>query len=122
MATHIPVMLLRCVLKSFSRVQLFGTPWTVPHQAPLSVGFSRQEYWSGLPFPSSGDLTNPGIKSVSPILQADSLPAESRGKLEYIDGYVHLGNLCLIGTLRLSPFYRRGNRLRQGKKLARSHN
>ena len=49
-----------CVL---SHVQLFVTPWTVAHQAPLSVGFSRQEYWSGLPFPSPGDLPNPGIKS-----------------------------------------------------------
>ena len=57
-------------------VQLFVTPWTVAHQAPLSMGFSRQEYWSGLPFPSPGDLPNPGIKSGSPALQADSLPSE----------------------------------------------
>ena len=46
----------------FSRVQLFTTPWTVAHQAPLSMGFSRQEYWSGLPCPPPGDLPNPGIK------------------------------------------------------------
>ena len=52
------------------------TPWTVARQAPLSVGFSRQEYWSGLPFPSPGDLPDPGIKPRSPALQADSLPAE----------------------------------------------
>ena len=48
-------------VKSFSRVRLFATPWTVAHQAPPSLGFSRQEYWSGLPFPSPGDLPNPGI-------------------------------------------------------------
>ena len=53
-----------------------ATPWTVAHQAPLSVGFSRQEYWSGLPFPSPGDLPNPGIKPGSPALQADPLSTE----------------------------------------------
>jgi len=57
-----------------SRVWLFVTPWTVAHQAPLSMEFSRQEYWSGLPFPSPEDLPNPGIKPRSPALQADSLP------------------------------------------------
>ena len=51
-------------------------PWTVFYKGPLSVEFSRQEYWSGLPFPSLGDLPDPGIKLVSPALQADSLPAE----------------------------------------------
>ena len=50
--------------------------WTVAHQAPLSMGFSRQEYWSGLPFPSPGDLLDPGIKPRSPAVQADSLPTE----------------------------------------------
>ena len=49
-----------CVLSCFSRVQLFAIPWTVVHQAPLSMGFSRQEYWSELPFPPPGDLPNPG--------------------------------------------------------------
>ena len=53
-----------------------ATPWTIAHQAPLSMGFSRQEYWSGLPFPSPGDLPNPGIEPKSPALQADSLPTE----------------------------------------------
>ena len=52
------------------------TPWTVAHQAPLSMKFSRQEYWSGLPFPSLGGLPNPGIEPRSPALQADSLPTE----------------------------------------------
>ena len=51
-------------------------PRTVAHQAPLSMGFSRQEYWSGLPFPSSGDLSHPGIEPGSPALQADSLSTE----------------------------------------------
>ena len=51
-------------------VWLFATPWPIAHQAPLSMGFSRQEYWSGLPFPSPGDLHNPGIKSTSPASPA----------------------------------------------------
>ena len=67
-----------CLLKVkfISRVRLFATPWTVACQAPLSTGFSRQEYWSGLPFPSPGCLPNPGIEAMFPTLQADSLPSE----------------------------------------------
>ena len=57
-----------------------ATPWTVADQAPLSMGFSRQEYWSGLPFPSPGNLLDPGIEPGSPALQADSLPSEPAGK------------------------------------------
>ena len=53
-------------VKSLSHVQLFATPWTVAYQVPLSVGFSRQEFWSGLPFPSPGDLPDPGIEPGSP--------------------------------------------------------
>ena len=63
-------------VKSLSRVRLFVTPWTVAHQAPLSMGFSRQEYWSGLLFPSPGDLPDPGIEPRSPALQADTLTSE----------------------------------------------
>ena len=63
-------------VKSLSRVRLFATPWTIAHQAPPSMGFSRQEYWSGLPFPSPGDLPNPGVKPGSPALQTDALPSE----------------------------------------------
>jgi len=63
-----------------SHVQLFVTPWTAAYQAPLSLGFSKQEHWSGLPFPSPGDLCNPGIKPRSPALQADSFPSEPSGK------------------------------------------
>ena len=62
--------------KSLSHVWLFETPWTIAYQAPLSMGFFRQEYWSGLPFPSPGDLPDPEIKPRSPTLQADALPSE----------------------------------------------
>ena len=67
-------------MKLLSRVRLFATPWTVAHQAPQSMGFSRQEYWNGLPFPSSGDLPDPGIEPWSPALYADALPSEPLGK------------------------------------------
>ena len=63
-----------------SRIQLFATPRTVARQAPLSMGFSREEYWSGLPFPSPGDLPDPGIKPRSPALQADALTSEPPGQ------------------------------------------
>ena len=65
---------------------LFVTPWTVAHQASPSMGFSRQEYWSGLPFPPPGDLPDPGIKLRSPALQADALTSEPPGKPEEIHG------------------------------------
>ena len=65
-----------CMPSYFSHVQLFATPWTVAHQAPLSMGFSRQEFWSGLPRPLPCHLPNPGIEPRSPALQADSLPSE----------------------------------------------
>ena len=74
-------------VKLLSRVRLFATPWTVAYQAPLSMGFSRQECWSELPFPSPGDLPEPGIKPGSPALQADALPSEPPGKP------------CLVATL-----------------------
>ena len=66
-------------VKSLSRVRLFATPWTVARQAPLSMGFSRQECWSGLPFPSLGDLPNPGIEHGSLALQADASSSEPPG-------------------------------------------
>ena len=80
--THTPMVDSYCCMaesiwvKLLSCVWLFATPWTVAYQAPPSMGFSRQEYWNGLPFPSPGDLSDPGIKSRSPALQADSLPSE----------------------------------------------
>ena len=64
-----------------SRVRLFATPWTVARQAPPSMGFSRQDCWSGVPLPSPGDLPDPGIKPMSPVspaLQVDSLLAKQR--------------------------------------------
>ena len=73
-----------CVLSHFSRVQLFAILWTVAHQASLLMGFPRQEYWSGLPFPPPSDLPDPGIKPVppaAPALQADSLPLSHQGSL-----------------------------------------
>ena len=66
-------------VKLLSRVRLFATPWTVAHQTPQSMEFSRQDYWSGLPFPSPADLPNPGIKPGSPTWQADALPSEPPG-------------------------------------------
>ena len=74
-----PIFLLGCVSRSIMS-DSFASSWSVANQAPLSLGFSRQEYWSGLPFPTPGDLPNPGIKARSPALQADSLPAEPQGK------------------------------------------
>ena len=68
-----------CILSHFSCVRLFATPWTVTHQAPLSMGFSRQEYWSGLPCPPPGDLPDPGIKLMSPASKVDSLPLSHQG-------------------------------------------
>ena len=72
-----------CMLSRFSHIGLFETQWTVACQAPLSMVFSRQKYWNGLPYPPPGDLPNPGIKSAFPVslaLQVDYLPTESPGK------------------------------------------
>ena len=72
------IIIIYCELcQSLIRVRLCVTPCTVAHRAPLSMGFSRQEYWSGLACPSPGDLPDPGIKPGSPARQADSLPSES---------------------------------------------
>ena len=77
---YILLSLLSCRCgQSLSPVWFFVTPWTVARQAPLSMGFSRQEYWSGLTFPSPGDLPNPGIEPESPASQADSLPLNHQG-------------------------------------------
>ena len=67
-------------VKSLSCVWLFATPWTVAHQTPLPIEFSRKEYWSGLPFLYPGDIPNPGIEPGSPTLQLDTLPSEPPGK------------------------------------------
>ena len=67
-------------VQSLSRVWLFATPWTLANQAPPSMGFSRQEYWSGVPLPSAGDLPDSGIEPRSPTFQAEALPSEPPGK------------------------------------------
>ena len=73
-------------MKSLSRVQLFETPWAVAYQVPPSMGFSRQEYWSGLPFSSPGDLPDPGVEPGSPAFQADALTSEPPGKPIIVSG------------------------------------
>ena len=76
------------------------TPWTVAHQAPLSIGFSRQEYWSGLPFPSPGDLADPGIEPRPPALQAnDSLPPEPPAKPFEIGIFEIRATFLCLGSL-----------------------
>ena len=82
-------------VKSLSCVRLFATSWTVAYQAPPFMGSSRQEYWSGLPFPSSGDLPNPGIEPGSPAFQADALSSEPPGK-PYGCGSIMLSKRILI--------------------------
>ena len=72
---------LKVKVNLLSPVPLFATTWTAAYQSPPSMGFSRQEYWSGLPFPSPGDLPNPGIEPGSPLLQAGALPSEPPGNL-----------------------------------------
>ena len=84
-------------MKSLSHVQLFVTPWTVAYQASPSTGFSRQEYWSGLLFPSSGHLPDPGIKPGSPTLQADALTSELPGKP------IYTWNLFIISNKNAVP-------------------
>ena len=80
-------------VKSFSHVRLFVTPGTVAYKGPPSMQFSRQEYWSRLPFPSPGDLPDPGIKPRSPVLQADALPSDPPSDL-YLSLY-HMEKLCI---------------------------
>ena len=84
-------------VKSLSRVRLFATPWAVAYQAPSSTGFSTQEYWSGLPFPSPEDLPDPGIKLRSPALWAEPLPSELPGKSQVTVSRAGLRNSVNIG-------------------------
>ena len=69
-----------CMLSHFSNVQLLGTLCTIAHQVPLSMGFSRQEYWSGLPYPPPGVFPNSGIEPTSPVLKVDFLPLSHWGR------------------------------------------
>ena len=77
-------------VKSLSCVRIFEISWTVAHQAPQSVKFSRQEYWSRLPFPPPEDLLDPGIEPGSPALQADALPSEPPGKQGIKKTYLYI--------------------------------
>ena len=87
-------------VKLLSHVQLFATPWTVAHQAPQSMEFSRQEYWSGVPFPSPGDLPDPGIEPWSPTFQTDALTCEPPGKENWTEWSLKDKNQCLIAACR----------------------
>ena len=106
-----------CVLSHFSCVQLFATLWTIACQAPLSMGFSRQEYWSGLPCPPLGDLSDPGIKPLSPVspaLYADSLPLSHLGSPYYSITLVRLWHFILqrknfYFLVLVSVMYRHGS-------------
>ena len=107
-----------CMLSHFSRVRLFATLWTVASQAPLSMGFSWQEYWNGLPCPSPRYLPNPGIKptsSAAPALQADSLPLSHWGR-PYMTALIILNiitsmnpprkvRMCVIACIYTKSFY-----------------
>ena len=89
-------------VKSLSHVRLFGTLWTVVHRAPPPMGFSRQEYYSGLPFPSPGDLPNPGIEPRFPVLQADTLTSEPPGKpnIPLSQGLIQRKALLLFSSVK----------------------
>ena len=91
-------------VKSLSCVQLFATPWTITYQTPLSMGFSKQEYWSGFPFLSPGDLPDPGIKPRSPALQADALPSEPPGKPKNVQITVQLHSFHILARLCSKSF------------------
>ena len=82
-------------LKLLSQIWVFVTPWTLAYQAPPSMGFSRQEYESGLPFSFPGNLPDPGIKTVSPALQADTLPSEPWGKPREMRGIAYTDYICV---------------------------
>ena len=103
--------------QSFSPLFFFSfTPQTIAHQAPPSMEFSRQEYWSGLPFPSPGHLPDPGIKPRSPALQADALPSEPPKKpfspllkmlcicFQYTGKNIFFVHLCMLGRTQNSHF------------------
>ena len=98
-----------CVL---THVRLFATPWTVAQKAPLSMGFSRQEHWRVGPFPSPGDVPNPGIEPKSPTRQTDSLLSESPGKAYN----TRVGSLSLK-KVPLRKFLKKGELLEQGAEL-----
>ena len=98
-------------MKSLSRVQVFASPWTIAHQAPQSMEFSRQEYWCGLLFPSPGDLPDPGMEPGSPTLQADALQYESLGKPYLCITHLNIKVTHLFLRIHLSLGIKLGRRL-----------
>ena len=99
-------MMCCALLSHFSRARLFATPWTAAHQAPLSMGFSRQEYWSGLPCPPPGDLPDPGIELTSPAWAGGFFITEPPGKPFLLDRFTEWG-LLLGGCKEPSRCYRK---------------
>ena len=93
--TNVIILLKESESEVAQLIRLFASPWTVTHQASPSMEFSRHEYWSGLPFPSPGDLPNPGIEAGSPALQADALPSEPSGNSNYFINYILLRILTI---------------------------
>ena len=108
---HLDLLIaMKVKVKSLSHVRLFATLWTVAHQAPLSMGFSRQGYWSGLPFPFPGDLPDPGIEPRAPALQADALPSEPPGIAtraitvpHHYQGSLHCNEITFLVTVTPKP-------------------
>ena len=94
--------------QSLSCVWLFVTPWTVAHQAPLSKGFPRQEYWSGLPFPSSGELPDPGTELTSPTLASEFFTTQPPEKPSHANYPLYNNNTWLsqIGDTENSPSWK----------------
>ena len=100
------VLSMRCMCVCSVVSDSLGPPWTVAHQAPLSMELFKQEYWSGLPFPSPRDLLNSGIEPISPVspaLQADSLPAEPLGKPYFLFTEYHSINNSLSTKEKNDP-------------------
>ena len=107
------LFIVKVKVKSLSRVRLIATPWTVAYQAPPTMGFSRQEYWSGLPFPSPGDLPNPGIEPGSPAFQADALASQPpRGKHQIIHSYSEIGSLKLLEMFKVCCKWKKSKKKR----------
>ena len=106
--TAFPLCVWMCVL-SYARI--FETSWTVAHQAPLSMGFPRPKYWTGLSFPPPGDLSDPGIKPMSPALQVNSLPIEPPGSpFFHNESYIFTRKIDISFLLGQMPFIQKGKR------------
>ena len=111
-------------MKSLSSVQLFVTLWTVAYEAPPSMGFSRQECWSELTFPSPGDLPDPGIEPGSPALQADALPSEPPGKPFFFKGayfWIGVGDTLTGGRVNRSQSSKQYESSSRKPKCYRTH-